>query len=346
MDVAGCSFCGSPRVYPRIWVQGFLPTINDDRQTYVCRDCGREGMLLRFASSEDRQKFADETREKREVGKLAAVPEDPPAEAIPILPVDAVPLLEVRGVEAIPIHRTKVVDVRFTEGRLRRGGYRVDVEAYWEAVGGPRYNAGRIYVLDLAGINHRKPNFDALRAITKRATVLLDLGARTPEDVMDGYMVDVEAVVVGTKGLDSMQRFSEIRAISEGVVPCVDFANGVVWSDRSREDRDLRVVTAALREVGFTTLAVMDLNRLGTFTGPDPRLLDELHGLDFDFLLGGGIREEDVPALRERGFPRVLIDPYTPVIRALLPTEAEPVPADAVPSPRPARDVRGAPAPG
>ena len=341
-DVAGCSYCGSARVYPKIWVQGFLPTINDERQTYVCRDCGREGMLLFFGSEEDRARYAKERR----TGSVAQDPVRPTADAIPIVPVDSVPLVEVRGVDVIPIYRPKVVDVRWTERRLHRGGYRVDLETYWEAVGGTRYNAGRIFVLDLAGINHGDPNFGALRPVTKRTSVLLDLGARDPDDVMDGFMLDVEAVVVGTKNLESLEQLDEIHALSEGVIPCVDVADGIVWSELSREDRDFRVVTTTLRKMGFTSLAVMDLRRLGTFAGPDSRLLAQLEGLDFDFLLGGGIREEDVPSLRDRGIERALVDPFTPVIRALLPTQEKPVPADALPVARPTRDVRGAPAPG
>ncbi|HEV8595257.1 MAG TPA: HisA/HisF-related TIM barrel protein [Thermoplasmata archaeon] len=341
VDIAACSHCGSVRVYPRIWVQGFLPTINDDRQTYVCRDCGGEGMLLRFGTEEERARFAEETR----TGRAFSDPPKPAADSIPILPIDAVPILEVRGIEA-PIHRPKVVDVAWRDGRLRRGEYRVDFETYWDAVGGPRYNAGRLYVLDLAGINHGKPEFETLRAIAKRTELFLDLGAQDPEDVMDGYMVDAESVIVGTKCLESVAQFEEIRAISEGVVPCLDYAEGVVWSDLAREDRELRSVTAKLRDMGFRTLAVMDLARLGTFLGPDPRLVSALQGLDFELFLGGGIREEDAAELREKGIPHALVDPFTPVIRALLPTKKESVPADAVAAPRPAKDVRGTPTPG
>ena len=341
-EVSACSYCGSLRVYVKHWVQGFLPTVNAERQVYVCGDCGREGLLLRFASEEERGRFAEEAR----TGVVAADPPKPAADAIPILPVDAVPLLEVRGLDAIPIYRTKVVDVRWTDRRLERGGYRIDVGKYWDAVGGSRYNAGRIYILDVAGINHAKPSFEELRAITKRTTALLDLGVRGPDDVMDGYMLDVEAVVVGTKTLRSLGQFGEIREISEGVVPCVDVADGVVWSELSREDRDLRVVAAALRKAGFSSLAVMDLRRLGTFSGPDSALLAQLQGLDFELFLGGGIREEDAPGLRERGIAHALVDPFTPVIRALLPAEKEAVPADAIPVAKPTRDVRGTPAPG
>ncbi len=340
--IAACSHCGSPRVYPKIWVQGFLPTVNDERQTYVCRDCGQEGILLRFSTDDARQKFAEEAR----TGVASQDPPKPPTDAIPILPVDSVPLLEVRGLDAIPIYRAKVVDVRWADRRLQRGSYRVDVGAYWDAVGGSRYNAGRIYILDVAGINHGKPEFEELRAITKRTTAFLDLGVRGPDDVMDGYMLDVESVVVGTKTLRSLEQFREIREISEGIVPCLDFADGVVWSELSREDANLRSVAAALRGLGFTELAVMDLRRLGTLSGPDPALLAQLQGLDFELFLGGGVREEDAPGLRERGIAHALIDPFTPVIRGLLPKEKEPVPADALPVAKPTRDVRGTPAPG
>jgi uncharacterized protein related to proFAR isomerase len=329
-------------VYPRIWVQGFLPTITDERQTYVCRDCGGEGMLLRFDSVDERAKYAAERR-----GEEDAAPKPRASgEAIPIVPIDAVPLLEVRGVDAIPIYRPKVVDVAWTDGALRRGAYRVDVETYWSVVGGPRYNAESVFVLDLGGVNHANPSFDAVRLIAKHATVLFDLGVRRPEDVMDGFMIDVESVVVGTKGLDAVEQFEEIHDLSEGTIPCIDVAGGVVWSARSREDRNLQVVAARLREIGFTTLAVMDLRRLGTFTGPDPQLVGVLAGLGGDVLLGGGIREEDVAALRQAGIPRALVDPFTPVIRELLPTKEAPTPADALPVDRAARDARGTPAPG
>lgn len=342
IDALGaCSHCGSARVYPKVWIQGFFPTVNAERQIYVCRDCGREGMLLTFETDAQRSQFAAEKRE--------GVPDEPAAakaDAIPILPVDAVPLLEVKGIDAIPIYRPKVVDVTWADRRLRRGGYRVDIDRYWDAVGGSRYNAESLYVLDLAGINHRSPNFDALRAITKRAEVLLDLGARQAEDVMDGFMIDVESVIVGTKNLESLVQFEEIHEISEGVIPCLDIADGVVWHELSHEDRDLRVVAAALHAIGFPSLAAMDLRRLCTFSGPDPRLVSVLADLDFETMLGGGVREEDVTSMREAGIDTALIDPFTPVIRSLLPTESEELPAEALPSPQPRPDARGAPAPG
>ncbi len=339
-DVTACPYCGSIRVYPKIWVQGFFPTVNAERQIHECRDCGREGTPIRFTTEAERLRFAEEAR----TGAVADPPK-PATDAIPILALDAVPLLEVRGVDAVPIYRTKVVDVRWTDRRLERGSYRMDVGAYWDAVGGSRYNAERIYLLDIGGINRGKPDFDELRMITKRTTALLDLGVRGTEDVMDGYMLDVEAVVVGTKTLRSLQQFAEIREISEGIVPCLDLAGGVVWSPLSHEEPDLRTVAGALRKIGFSTLAVMDLRRLGTFSGPDPNLLAQLVGLDAELFLGGGIREEDAPGLRERGIPHALIDPFTPVIRSLLPSEKQVVPADALPVAEPKRDVRGTPAP-
>lgn len=299
-------------------------------------------MLLLFDSEDARLKYAAERGGDARTEEIARSTTD----AIPILPIDAVPLLEVRGFDAIPIYRSKVVDVAWTDGRLRRGEYRVDLDEYWSAVGGPRYNAGRVFVLDLGGINHASPGFDAVRLVAKHATVLLDLGVRHAEEVMDGFMVDVESVVVGTKNLDSLEQFAEIHDLSEGVIPSIDVAGDVVWSVRSREDCNLQVVAKGLRAIGFSTLAVMDLRRLGTFSGPDPQLLHTLEGIGGDLFLGGGIREEDVLALRKVGIPHGLVDPFTPLIRNLLPTKEAPTPADALAADRSTRDVRGAPTPG
>ena len=58
--IAGCSYCGSPRIYPKHWVQGFFPTMNAERQVYVCRDCDKEGILLLFRTEEERVRFAAE----------------------------------------------------------------------------------------------------------------------------------------------------------------------------------------------------------------------------------------------------------------------------------------------
>src|SRR2546427_786377 len=173
-------------------------------------------------------------------------------------------------------------------------------------------------MLDLAGVNRANPNFEVTRHLVKRCDVWLESGGREPEEVMDGYMLDVERVVAGSKTLASLDAFSVLYALSSEVLPCLDWDGKVVWRD-VREDRgDLREDVKALRQIGFSAVCVMDLRRLGSELGPDPAFLAALDGLDLELYVGGGLQESDVLRLGGRGVAGGLGDPLTPVIRDLL----------------------------
>jgi uncharacterized protein related to proFAR isomerase len=198
-------------------------------------------------------------------------------------------------------------------------------------------------MLDLSGINRANPNFDVTRHLVKRCDVWLDSGGREPDEVLDGYMLDVERVVAGSKTLASADAFAGLYALSSEVLPCLDWDGQVVWGDPRETRVDLRDVVKHLRGIGFTAVCVMDLRRLGTELGPDPALLAALEELDLELYVGGGIQETDVPKLAERGFAGGLVDPFTPVIRDLMkPPRAEAPTEATAPTPKP----RPAPAPG
>src|SRR6266571_736292 len=188
------------------------------------------------------------------------------------------------------------------------------------------------------------PNFDVTRHLVKRCDVWLDSGGREPEEVMDGYMLDVERVVAGSKTLRGVDAFAELYGLSSEVLPSLDWDGRVVWGDPREPQVELRDVARRLRSIGFPSLCVMDLRRLGTELGPDPALLAVLEGLDAELFVGGGVQETDVAALGERGFAGGLVDPYTPVIRDLMrpPKEQSTTEASApapVPRPPPAPDA-------
>src|SRR5437660_3953536 len=92
----------------------------------------------------------------------------------------------------------------------------------------------------------------------------------------------------------------------------------VVWRVGIGGPAYLPEVLNRLRSIGFTSVCVVDLRRLGTELGPDPLLLETLQGLDLELFIGGGLQESDVIRLGESGFAGGLVDPYTPVIRDLL----------------------------
>jgi uncharacterized protein related to proFAR isomerase len=335
-DVAACGRCGSGRVHPKLLVMGPIAGIDSDSRTFICESCGHEGLPIMFDDEATRARFEAEKH---------GFPEAPSRRegvlSIPILPVLTEPLIDVKVLDLVPVRLASIVGVRWDGRAVQPTEYRVSFQEYWDAVGGPRYNASRVLMLDLTGIERANPNFDILRHLVRRCEVWLDLGAREPEEVMDGYMLDVERVVAGSKTLGSLEDYAGLYALSAEVLPCLDWDGKVVWLD-SRETRvDLRDVLRSLRSIGFRAACVMDMRRLGTDAGPDPWLLATLEGIDLELYLGGGVRETDVAGLGERGFAGAFVDPYTPVIRDLLRPQKE-KPADA---PAPSAVSRTAPSP-
>jgi uncharacterized protein related to proFAR isomerase len=340
-DFAACARCGSGQVHPKLLVMGPIAGIDSDSRSFVCHACGHEGLPIFFDTADARRQFE---REKRGQSSPDAPPSAKGVLAIPILPVQTDPLIDVKILDLLPFRVANVTGVRWADGRLNPTAYRASYQEYWDAVGGPRYNAARVFLLDLAGINRADPNFQVTRHLVKRCDVWLDSGGRDPEEVMDGYMLDAERVVAGTKTLASMETFSDLYGLSAEVLPCIDWDGDVVWRETRTAPGDLREVVRRLRGIGFSSACVVDLRRLGTELGPDPALLAMLEGLDLDLYVGGGLQESDVLRLGESGFAGGLVDPYTPVIRDLL--ERLPRPAMSAEADVPATAQRKAPVPG
>src|SRR5207253_2353482 len=188
--------------------------------------CGHEGLPIFFDTADARAQFE---REKK--GLWA--PEPSAAKkgvlTIPILPVQTDPLIALRILEHLPVRVATVTGVRWEDDQLNPTAYRASFQEYWDAIGGPRYNAARVFLLDLSGINRANPNFEVTRHLVKRCDVWLDSGGREPEEVMDGYMLDVERVVAGTKTLASIDAFAGLYALSTDVLQCIDWDGQFVW---------------------------------------------------------------------------------------------------------------------
>jgi uncharacterized protein related to proFAR isomerase len=324
-------------VHPKLLVMGPVPGIDSDAYAYICEDCHYDGMPVIFDTEIQRAQFEKEIRDR---GR--SPPEKPlkTANSIPILPIYTEPLLDVPLLDQLPVGVASVVGVQWDGRRLRPNAYRISFQEYWNAIGGSRYNASLVLMLDLSGIERASPNFDVMRHLAKRCDVWLDMGAREPDEIMDGYMLDVERVVAGTKTMPSLDAFIEAYGLSPVVLPCLDWNGTVVWGDPREKRTDLQEVLKSLRAVGFSSVCVMDLRRLGTDAGLDLALIEKLQGTDVSVYLGGGVQETDIAGLKEKGFAGGLVDPYTPVIRNLLLP-----PKDEGPSPSATPEIRSRLAP-
>src|SRR5216117_4201529 len=314
-DFAACARCGSGQVHAKLLIMGPIAGVDSDSRSFVCHACGHEGLPIFFDTEGARAQFEREKQGMWDPEPKAAAKG---VVTIPILPIVTDPLIDIRGLDLLPGRVASVTGVRWDAGHLGPTAYHVSYQDYWDAIGGPRYNAARVFMLDLAGINRANPNFEVTRHLVKRSDVWLDSGGREPEEVMDGYMLDVERVVAGTKTLRSPDAFAGLYALSNDVLPCIDWDGKVLWRGGHAGPTELRDVANLLRGIGFPSACVMDLRRLGTELGPDPAFLATLDGLDLDLYVGGGLQESDVLRLGEKGFAGGLVDPFTPVIRDLI----------------------------
>jgi uncharacterized protein related to proFAR isomerase/DNA-directed RNA polymerase subunit RPC12/RpoP len=322
-EVVGCQHCGSRRVVPKVLVGGPMAGVDNKDGSYVCLDCGRELVPLGFQGEADRLDFVAHSQR---AGKDFL--------HVPIVPMDTWTLFNLPLLD-IPVGQVaKVVEIEWRDDwHVREGG--VPFADYWRAVGSKRYGAEDVLLMDLAGMQHARPNFEALKALMKRKyAVWLEMGVRDVQDIFDAFTLGSQNVLLGSMTCPSRRLLEEVIELSDMSVPLLYYDGQVRWSGK-RLPAGLSASLQLLEDLGFERTAILDLRRLGGREGYDAGLAEAALSSDMDILFGGGVQEAHLPELREMGAIGGLIDPYTPVLRDLIATQG--VPADDDPLPTPAR---------
>ncbi|NLX47787.1 MAG: hypothetical protein GXY70_06445 [Euryarchaeota archaeon] len=328
-EVVGCQHCGSRRVVPKVLVGGPMAGLDNKDGTYICLDCGRELVPLGFEGEEERKDFAAQAQGTGK-GFLH----------IPIVPVDTWSLFNLPILDMPIVQVAKVVELEWRDGwEILPGG--VPFADYWKAVGSKRYGAEDVLLMDLAGMQHARPNFDALKALMKRRySVWLEMGVRDVHDIFDAFTLGSQNVLLGSLTCPSERMLEDVIELSDMSVPLLYYDGRVLWSGK-RMPGDLSRSLKLLEDMGFERAAVLDLRRLGGRDGYDSELADRALSSGMDILFGGGVRETDLPGLREKGAVGGLLDPYTPVLRDLISSQVEPDDEEPLPSPLRRESPRG-----
>ncbi len=322
-EVVGCQHCGSRRIVPKVLVGGPMAGVDNKDGSYVCLDCGRELVPLGFEGEAERQDFVAHAQS---AGKDFL--------HIPIVPVDTWSLFNLPILDLPIVQVAKVVEVEWRDGwNVKPGG--VPFADYWKAVGSKRYGAEDVLLMDLAGMQHAHPNFEALKALMKRKyAIWLEMGVREVQDLFDAFTLGSQHVLLGSLTCTSKGMLEEIIELSDMSVPLLYFDGKVRWSGK-RFPSDIPGSLRMLDDLGFERAAVLDLRRLGGADGYDAELAEEALSSEIDILFGGGVRETHLPELRKKGAVGGLLDPYTPVLRDLIATQG--VPDEERPLPTPVR---------
>jgi phosphoribosylformimino-5-aminoimidazole carboxamide ribotide isomerase len=164
-----------------------------------------------------------------------------------------------------------------------------------------------LYVADLDAIAGGPPHRDALAALAREASVLVDAGVTDVAAVRSLLELGAARVVVGTETLADQAALGRLRAElpDAPLVLSLDLRGERVLS----RDAELRRLGAAealalLSGSGVREVIVLDLARVGSGAGPDVALVRELCARfpEVELLAGGGVRDlADLRALAEAG---------------------------------------------
>jgi phosphoribosylformimino-5-aminoimidazole carboxamide ribotide isomerase len=162
-----------------------------------------------------------------------------------------------------------------------------------------------LYVADLDAITGTGDNDDMIEALAREARVMVDAGAREPQELLE---LGVDRVVVGT---ETLVEPDALDALLPGAVLSLDLRKGGTLS------RDPRLAglpaldaMALLNRPGLREVILLDLALVGSGAGPDVATIAELHDAfpDLELLAGGGVRDaDDLHALERAGAVGALV---------------------------------------
>ncbi|MHC1566514.1 MAG: HisA/HisF-related TIM barrel protein, partial [Candidatus Syntropharchaeia archaeon] len=160
-----------------------------------------------------------------------------------------------------------------------------------------------VYVADLDRLMGRGENLQ-IKSISKRWKCMLDWGVRNEEDLKKAREI-ADIVIIGTE-TGSMNL---IRNAGGGISVSCDMLGGSILSS----DESLRIplpdLVKILNDFEIRDLILLDISRVGTKSGIDIDLIEEVVKTSVHpVLIGGGIRGmEDIEILKKIGVDGVLV---------------------------------------
>lgn len=158
----------------------------------------------------------------------------------------------------------------------------------------------------------------AIKRCTFPASFMLDTGVRNIEDVARVLEADIDKVVIGTETLISMKSLAEIidRFGTDHLIASIDIKDSKVLSP-SLDIAGLTPpdVIREIRKAGVQEFILLQLNRVGTGTGLDKKLIEECSSVltnnseySGKIIIGGGVGGfEDLKWLADHGIEGALV---------------------------------------
>ncbi|MFY9638355.1 MAG: HisA/HisF family protein [Methanobacterium sp.] len=164
----------------------------------------------------------------------------------------------------------------------------------------------RIYVADLDAIEGNGSNLKIVREMNKIIPVMLDCGLNNSEDV--GKILDtVDKVIIATETINSLEELELLFSLfpKHNLVMSVDVKEGNILGKHI--STDFNDIIKIIKKIKPFEVILLDISRVGTKNGVDPKLVNNFIDIKTNLILGGGVRNQDILELSERGIKNFLV---------------------------------------
>lgn len=144
-----------------------------------------------------------------------------------------------------------------------------------------------ILVLDIDGIERRRPQLSQIQTIAPIKNLWWDPGVRDLDDMMDAFTAGANRVLVGTKTIKDLDELMACQEFSGDYVLSLDFAGGVLSRDANISQADPVSFLRLMHENGVRRVLFSQLGRVKTGSRLDTHIVREMAAVTRRLYLGG-----------------------------------------------------------
>ncbi len=144
-----------------------------------------------------------------------------------------------------------------------------------------------ILVMDIDGIERRKPQLTQVQTVAPLKNVWWDPGVRSMEDMMDTFTAGANRVVVGTKTIWNLEELKACIEFSADFVLGLDWSDGILCRDANISQADPVDFLRDMHDEGVRRVLFSQLGRVRSGSRIDTAFVKEMSEVTRRLFLGG-----------------------------------------------------------
>ncbi len=144
-----------------------------------------------------------------------------------------------------------------------------------------------ILVMDIDGIESRRPQLTQIQTVAPVKNVWWDPGVRSLEDMMDTFTAGANRVIVGTKTIWNLEELRSCQEFSSDFVLGLDWADGILSRDANISQADPIDFLRDMHDEGVRRILFSQLGRVRSGSRIDTGFVREMRAVSRRLYLGG-----------------------------------------------------------